>query len=67
MQNEADNYTGSVHEYIKLHEIKLLMIQWLQQTYAGNMDLIRKPQIILLPVIRSGKYRIQNHGKSADC
>lgn len=67
MQNEADSYTESVHEYIKLHEIYLLMIQWLQQTYAGNTDLTRKPHIILLPVVRFGKYRIQNHGKFADC
>jgi hypothetical protein len=66
MQNEADSYTESVHEYIKLNEIYLLMIQWLQQTYAGNMDLIRKPHIILLSVVRSGRCRMQNQGKFAD-
>ena len=66
-QNLADSYKESVLEYIKLHEIYLLMIKWLQQTYAGNMDLIRKPHIILLPIVRSGKHRIQNHGKFADC
>jgi hypothetical protein len=67
MQNEADSYIDSVHEYIQLHEIYLLMIQWLQQTYAENMYLIRKPHIILLAVVRFGKYRIQNPGKFADC
>jgi len=67
MQTEADSYTESVHEYIKLYEIYLLMIQWLQQTYTENMDLIRKPHIILLPVVRFDKYRIQNPGKFADC